>query len=129
MIETGDSFAYTTDTRLASALSAVGIPFHEKQPYDHLEKDGKEWVQWNFEPLSKCGSYVTYDLIKAWKDDEKWLSENAEDHPFAIAMRALHIREFLVDGIKRNNPSVVIKNEQGTWVVPKNGIYHERLKQ
>ena len=86
-MKVGNSYAYTTDTRLASALSALEIPFYKAKPFDHLEKDGKEWVQWNFETESKCGSFNTFTLMKAWDDPEKWIEEHELYHPFSVAIK------------------------------------------
>ena len=60
----------TTNTSLAAALTAVGIPLSAK-PFLKVVGDGirGERTMWFFEAQSPCGKYKTKELIAAWGDD------------------------------------------------------------
>lgn len=93
----------TSNTALAAALSAVGIPLAEK-PFVRVVGDGirGERVIWFFDPQSRCGKYLTSELIAAWSDNN-WHIANPE-HPFAYIKAALMNRESLVTKIKQDVP-------------------------
>ena len=93
----------TSNTSLAAALTAVGIPLSEK-PFVRVVGDGiqAERVVWFFEPQSADGKFQTKELIQAWNDDA-WHLANPE-HPFAYIKCSLLNRERLVDKVKRDVP-------------------------
>lgn len=93
----------TSNTALAAALSAVGIPLAEK-PFIRVMGEGPNGQRtiWFFEPQSADGRFATRDLIAAW-DDNAWHLANPE-HPFAYIKCALKNREHLVDKVKQNTP-------------------------
>jgi len=97
----------TSNTALAAALSAVGIPLAEK-PFVRVVGDGirGERVIWFFDPQSRCGKYKTSELIAAWADTG-WHLANPE-HPFAYIKAALSNREALVTKIKQDVPLACI---------------------
>ena len=97
----------TSNTALAAALAAVGIPLAEK-PFVRVVGDGirGERVIWFFEPQSRCGKYATSALIAAWSDNG-WHIANPE-HPFAYIKAALVNRESLVTKIKQDVPLACI---------------------
>jgi hypothetical protein len=97
----------TSNTALAAALSAVGLPVAAK-PLVRVVGDGirGERVIWFFEPQSPCGKYKTSELITAWSDNS-WHMANPE-HPFAYIKAALVNRESLVTKIKQNVPLACI---------------------
>ena len=66
----------TSNTCLAAALTAVGIPLAEK-PFVRVVGDGirGERTVWFFEPQSQCGKFQTKELIAAWHD-EVWHHTN-----------------------------------------------------
>ena len=97
----------TSNTALAAALSAVGIPLAEK-PFVRVVGDGirGERVIWFFDPQSPCGKFRTSELIQAWSDNG-WHLANPE-HPFAYIKAALTNRESLVTKIKQDVPLACI---------------------
>ena len=98
----------TSNTCLAAALTAVGIPLAEK-PFVRVVGDGirGERVVWFFEPQSMDGKFQTKELFEAWNDDS-WHLTNPE-HPFAYIKCALKNRERLVDKVKQDVPLACVK--------------------
>lgn len=98
----------TSNTCLAAALTAVGIPLAAR-PFVRVVGDGinGERVVWFFEPQSPDGTYQTKELIEAWNNDA-WHLANPE-HPFAYIKCALLNRERLVDKVKRDVPLACIQ--------------------
>jgi hypothetical protein len=109
----------TSNTALAAALSAVGIPLAEK-PLVRVVGDGirGERVIWFFEPQSQCGKYATAELIAAWSDNA-WHIANPE-HPFAYIKAALVNRESLVTKIKQDVPLACISRRGKFAFLPLN---------
>lgn len=107
----------TTNTSLAAALTAVGIPLSEK-PFLKVVGDGirGERTVWFFEPQSPCGKYKTKELIAAWGDDA-WHLANPE-HPFAYIKCALSNRERLVDKVKQDVPLACVKRRGKIAFIP-----------
>ena len=98
----------TSNTCLAAALTAVGIPLAEK-PFVRVVGDGirGERTVWFFETQSHCGKFDTKALIEAWHNDA-WHLANPE-HPFAYIKCALLNRERLVDKVKQDVPLACVK--------------------
>lgn len=98
----------TSNTCLAAALTAVGIPLAAR-PFVRVVGDGVsgERVVWFFEPQSPDGTYQTKELIEAWNNDS-WHLANPE-HPFAYIKCALLNRERLVDKVKRDVPLACVQ--------------------
>ena len=98
----------TSNTCLAAALTAVGIPLAAR-PFVRVVGDGVsgERVVWFFEPHSPDGNYQTKELIEAWNNDA-WHIANPE-HPFAYIKCALLNRERLVDKVKRDVPLACVQ--------------------
>ena len=109
----------TSNTALAAALSAVGIPLAEK-PFIRVVGDGirGERVVWFFEPQSTCGKYRTTDLIAAWADNG-WHHANPE-HPFAYIKAALMNREALVNKVKQDVPLACVRRRGRYAFLPLN---------
>ena len=109
----------TSNTALAAALSAVGIPLADK-PLVRVVGDGirGERVIWFFEPQSQCGKYRTSELITAWSDNA-WHIANPE-HPFAYIKAALVNRESLVTKIKQDVPLACISRRGKFAFLPLN---------
>ncbi len=109
----------TSNTVLAAALSAVGIPLAEK-PFVRVVGDGirGERVVWFFEPQSPFGKYLTAELIAAWSD-HAWHIANPE-HPFAYIKAALMNREALVTKIKQDVPIACISRHGKFAFLPLN---------
>ena len=93
----------TSNTCLAAALTAVGIPLAEK-PFVRVVGDGihGERTVWFFEPQSADNRFQTKELIEAW-NDEAWHLANPE-HPVAYIKCALMNRQRLVDKVKQDVP-------------------------
>jgi hypothetical protein len=117
------SFAYassesTSNTCLAAALTAIGVPLAEKPFMQVVDTGGRERTVWFFAPVSLCGKYRSAKLIAAW-NDEQWHLANPE-HPFAYIKCAMINRERLVDKIKRKAPLVAIRRRGKIALVPMN---------
>lgn len=89
----------TNNTKLAAALSAVGIPLRKDNPVQLITGERKDSHCFFFEEKSPCGEYKTSELIKAW-DDAAWHMRNPE-HPFAYLKVAFENQERLTDYIRR----------------------------
>jgi hypothetical protein len=111
--------ASTTNTNLAAALTAVGIPLSDK-PFIRIVEDGipGERTVWLFEPVSPCGKFVTRDLVAAWQDDS-WHLANPE-HPFAYIKCALENRARLVDKVKQDVPLACVRRRGKIAFIPLN---------
>ncbi len=109
----------TTNTNLAAALTAVGIPLADK-PFIKTVGDGiaGERTVWFFEPSSHCGKYSTKVLIAAWNDDA-WHLANPE-HPYAYIKCAIKNRELLVDKVKQGVPLACVKRRGKIAFIPLN---------
>jgi hypothetical protein len=109
----------TSNTALAAALSALGIPLAEK-PFVRVVGDGirGERVVWFFDPQSADGKFQTKQLIEAWNDDT-WHLANPE-HPFAYIKAALMNREALVTKIKQDVPLACISRRGKFAFLPLN---------
>jgi hypothetical protein len=109
----------TSNTALAAALSALGIPLAQK-PFVRVVGAGirGERVVWFFEPQSADGTYQTKSLIEAWNDDS-WHLANPE-HPFAYIKAALMNREALVTKIKQDVPLACISRREKFAFLPLN---------
>jgi hypothetical protein len=107
----------TSNTDLASALTAVGIPLAEK-PFVRVVGDGihGERVVWFFEPQSADGKFQTRELIDAWNDDEWHLAH--PEHPFAYIKCALLNRHRLVDKVKRDVPLGCVRRRGKIALIP-----------
>lgn len=109
----------TSNTCLAAALAAIGIPLAEK-PFIRVVGDSAygERTVWFFEPQSPDGKHQTKDLIAAWYDDA-WHLANPE-HPFAYIKCALRNRRFLVEKVKQDVPLACIKRHGKIAFIPLN---------
>lgn len=107
----------TSNTCLAAALTAVGIPLAEK-PFVRVVGDGihGERTVWFFEPQSSCGKFQTKQLIEAWNDDA-WHHANPE-HSFAYIKCALLNRQRLVDKVKQDVPLACVKRRGKIAFIP-----------
>ena len=107
----------TSNTCLAAALTAVGIPLAEK-PFVRVVGDGihGERTVWFFEPQSSCGKFQTKQLIEAWNDDA-WHHANPE-HQFAYIKCALLNRHRLVDKVKQDVPLACVKRRGKIAFIP-----------
>jgi hypothetical protein len=88
-IEQGTLLVSIRNTHLAAALAAVGVPLRKDKPYIQIEKkDGTRVTTWIFHPRSEDGRIDAQELLKAWRKDLDYFSEDPE-HPFAYAMMAV----------------------------------------
>lgn len=95
----------TTNTDLAAALCAVGIPLKKGCPVRILTGHGGDRHSFFFEPISPCGNYRTFELIQAW-DDREWHRQHPE-HPFAYIKVAMQNRKRLMEYVKGAVPIFV----------------------
>lgn len=89
----------TSNTKLAAALSAVGIPLRKDCPVRLLTGSGGDSHCFFFEPYSLCGEYNTVEMIRAWND--KIWHINHPEHPFAFLKVAFENQERLLDYVKK----------------------------
>jgi hypothetical protein len=113
----------TSNTHLAAALTAVGVPLSEK-PFVRVVGDDirGERVIWFFEPQSTDGRFHTKDLIAAWHD-EGWHLTHPE-HPFAYIKCALMNRQRLVEKVKQDVPLACVKRRGKIAFIPLNASSH-----
>lgn len=97
----------TTNSDLAAALCAVGIPLKKETPVRILTGHGGDRHCFFFEERSPCGSYLTSELIQAW-DDKEWYKQHPE-HPFAYIKVAMQNRSRLLDYVKKGTPICVVQ--------------------
>ena len=95
----------TTNSDLAAALTACGIPLKKDCPVRILTGHGGDRHCFFFEDQSPCGNYKTAQLIVAW-DDKEWHRKHPE-HPFAYIKVAFQNRARLRDYIKGGTPIFV----------------------
>jgi hypothetical protein len=101
----------TTNTNLAAALCAVGIPLRKKTPVRVVAGPKGDRYTFFFEASSPCGIYKTHELMRAW-DDAAWHDKNPE-HPFAYLKVACDNEKRLLDYIKRRVPiAAVVKGSK-----------------
>lgn len=121
-----DNNGGTTNTMLAAALAAMGIPFDTK-PNSIVTGDGiagDSRITWYFEPRSTCGLYSTAQLLAAW-DDKEWHRRNPE-HPFAYIKCAMQNFCRLMDKVKRDVPIGMIKQRGKIALVSLNSSQHQQ---
>jgi hypothetical protein len=112
MSESSSSFDFlqqieTTNTQLAAALCAVGIPLRKGLPCRVITGRGADRVAFFFEAQSPCGLYQTDKLIKAW-DDPEWHRKNP-DHPFAYLKVSFENHKRLLDYLKSGVPIAAVE--------------------
>jgi hypothetical protein len=95
----------TTNSDLAAALCAVGIPLRAENPVRVMTGHGGDRHCFFFEERSPCGNYKTHDLINAW-DDKEWHRTHPE-HPFAYLKVAFQNRARLRDYIRQAVPTFI----------------------
>lgn len=99
-----DNAGGTTNTQLAAALAAMGIPFDTK-PSSIVTGDGitgSSRITWYFAAKSDDGVYSTAELIAAW-DDRDWHRKHP-NHPFAYIKCAMQNYQRLLDRLKSDTP-------------------------
>jgi hypothetical protein len=89
----------TSNTKLAAALSAVGIPLRSESPVRLMTGLRGDTHCFFFQEQSPCGQYRTIELIAAW-DNKEWHLKHP-DHPFAFLKVAFENAERLTDYIKK----------------------------
>jgi hypothetical protein len=89
----------TSNTKLAAALCAVGIPLRKETPVRLMSGPKGDSHCFFFQERSACGEYQTDELIKAW-DSKEWHMRNPE-HPFAYLKVAFENHERLRDYVKK----------------------------
>lgn len=99
-----------TNTMLAAALAAIGIPFDDHRAFSQVHGDGISSggrTTWYFQEKSECGKYSTAELIRAW-DDREWHAMHP-DHPFAYIKCAFENHSRLVDKLKQDTPLGLVR--------------------
>jgi hypothetical protein len=97
----------TTNTKLAAALSAVGIPLRKNVPVRLMTGVSRGDTHcFFFEEQSPCGQFKTDELIKAWSDPE-WHRQHPE-HPFAYLKVSFDNMERLTDYIRKGTRTAAV---------------------
>ena len=93
----------TTNSKLAAALTAVGIPLKKSKPVQIMTgTKGGDRVAYFFEAKSPCGLYDTKELMLAWENEE-WHRRNPE-HPFAYLKVGMQNLERLNEYCRKGTP-------------------------
>ena len=119
-----DDHGGTTNTMLAAALAAMGIPFDSK-PSSIIRGDGiagSGRITWYFQHQSEDGKYRTAELMAAW-DDREWHLKNPE-HPFAYIKCAMQNFSRLMDRIHRDVPLGMVRKRGKIALISLNASQH-----
>lgn len=93
---------------LAAALMTGGlVALDPKHPFRVFERAGRKWWVFYFQDASECGRFQTDDLIGVWNDGG-WMDAHPE-HPFAVAWKALAVRNELLKLVKGTPPMVCVE--------------------
>ena len=103
----------TEDLELAAALLRMGVDLDPKLPFKRFEPLGSKAPRWvfYFQHVSKCGRFVTEDLVRVW-DDVGWMEAHKE-HPWSYLWGAARYRQELLKVVKNAAPLVQVQ-EGGT---------------
>lgn len=115
----------TSNTVLAAALTAMGIPLHTEKPLSVATGDGiaaSGRVTFYFEQRSLCGQYTTAELIAAWEDKD-WHDKHPE-HPFAYIKCAFQNYARLLDKVKKEVPLGIVRKHKKLAIVSLNASQH-----
>ena len=115
----------STNTLLAAALAAMGVPLHDKSISSVTTGDGiagSGRVTWYFEAQSLCGKHRTAQLVEAW-ENKAWHEQNPE-HPFAYIKCAFENHSRLLDKIKRDVPLGLVKRRGKIAIVSLSASQH-----
>jgi hypothetical protein len=98
----------TTNSKLAAALTAVGIPLKKSKPVQIVTGGkGPDRVAYFFEAKSPCGAYDTKELMLAWENDE-WHARNPE-HPFAYLKVGMQNLDRLNEYCRKGTPIAYVQ--------------------
>ncbi len=117
-MRTRDSFIETNDLALASALLALGIPFHDETPFIKTRSTRGEQFTFFFQEVSNCGNFKTLQMIAAWNDQDFHL--NNPEHPLSYIRCAYKNKEGLLDKVNQNLDLVVIEKNGKMVIISKN---------
>ena len=105
---------------LVAALTALGVPFYESQPYlearEIVHGEERITVTWCMETHTADNRWKTQDLI-AWWHDVEWLAAN-EDHPLAYARAAARNYQRIMDGVKSSAPVGIVRKGSKFALIP-----------
>jgi hypothetical protein len=93
----------TSDIRLVSALTAMGVPCDE----NHATVAAGDVRLWRIGEVSNCGKYKTAELIIFWRDSQFHVRN--PNHPFAYVKAALWNHKMIVDAVKKDRKLVMIR--------------------
>lgn len=123
LLNKGDRFFRTKDTRFASALLTLGFNLWAKQPYTLVEdvKTKQQQITWNFNSTSNCGKFRTLEMKKCYHDPS--LMDRDDEHSVALSrcIATLKNRELLIDICNNAEPILKAWRDDGNlWYVPAN---------
>lgn len=108
----------TTNTDLAAALAALGIPLRKHFPVRQLEGARGRQLCFYFEERSLDGRFETADMIRVWRDPD-FLAKFPE-HPMAYLSAAFQNRSRLLDYVKSGVPMFVHERGKKIAFIPAN---------
>jgi hypothetical protein len=116
-ISDNTSVVRVTNLDLAVALFSVGVPLREDPPFTaaRLKSGEIRWV-FNFFPTTSDGKKKTMDLVKAYKESDKYIADNPVDI-FTGALCALRNRAIFIERLGRVKPWVSFRSPSGQSTV------------
>ncbi len=124
----GGSITLVKNVDLASCLVAIGIPLREDPPYTYKElANGEQVWSFHFEEQDVDGQIKTSDMIKAFRNKEKFIEENPR-HVMTFAMCALINRKDILDHMKKHKdkPLLGFKKGKSTLWATKGSLKHAK---
>lgn len=107
----------TSDIRLVSALTAMGILCDDRNASGALISKGGSVRIWRVSEASNCGKWKTSDLLRWWRDNTFHVTN--PQHPFAYVKCALWNHKQLTTAIKTDKPLVLVeKGESFAYLHP-----------
>jgi len=108
----------TTNTDLAAALAALGIPPRQGNAVKQLQGDRGTRLCFFFQERSADGRFDTREMIKAWSDPT--FIDRFPEHPMSYLMAGFRNRSSLLSYVKSGVPTYVQERGRKIAFVPLN---------
>ena len=100
----GDSWFQTKDTGLAAVLTSLDFGFFDPdQACEYQETGGKKTITWMYESFNKDKTLSAMDVLKHWKNAEKYCEDNPACRVASAIATAKNLRVFNSE-IKKMTP-------------------------